>query len=504
MTYPFLFRKPKDRQAFVRAFSIQANLTKLCHVSEQAVGSMNGLRTLTMLLMMVCHVSLVEQAFDVDLDQSRESFRHHVLGPIMYNATYSVGTFFMLGAALQMLVTLIKYEEAKNKRFSPIIWLCAIANRYLRLIPMLMVTTALITEVLPYMNFPLWTYIDSTRRCPKDYWRHLLLVQNLQKINLCATWTWYLAVDFQLFLMNLPLVCLIQHRPRIGLWVLGVLLGVACVLKAWLILSYDYPPNLMLLVPIWGYDENFSRYSFEIYMRPQGWWSSYLVGLAAGYALYKYGRKREGAPPRDLPPALYWPGCLVAAILILWAVFGIHDVANGMKNRIYDAVYSGLISASWAAGWGWIVFVCQKSPRAKYLDWCLSCRPMAVLANLTYSCYLIHMPFVFGILYSYSIWMGGRPRIRATNLEMVIVVLVVMVVSWALAFVMYVVVEGPAANLQSISMKAIFKKMSKRSRSRRDVERKSDKGGKEEEKELEEFSSSSLMRPSERYPIRRI
>jgi hypothetical protein len=43
--------------------------------------------------------------------------------------------------------------------------------------------------------------------CKNNWWKNILLIQNFQPLNeICMSWTWFIAADFQLFILSIFLL----------------------------------------------------------------------------------------------------------------------------------------------------------------------------------------------------------------------------------------------------------------------------------------------------------
>lgn len=63
--------------------------------------------------------------------------------------------------------------------------------------------------------------------CKENYWKNLLFIQNWMPFeDICATHTFQLAIDMQLYIIVTPLlVWLFYKRPLVGLAIYGILHG---------------------------------------------------------------------------------------------------------------------------------------------------------------------------------------------------------------------------------------------------------------------------------------
>lgn len=80
----------------------------------------------------------------------------------------------------------------------------AIYNRYIRLTPVYAIVMIFTGAVSTFLNdtSSLYTSENSEVNCRLYWWRNLLYIQNMWPMSeMCMTWSWYLAADFQLSIM---------------------------------------------------------------------------------------------------------------------------------------------------------------------------------------------------------------------------------------------------------------------------------------------------------------
>jgi hypothetical protein len=92
--------------------------------------------------------------------------------------------------------------------------------------------------------------------------------------------SWYLACDFQLFILGPLIIFVIWKFQRLGIAFMALLMAVSCAIPGVLTGVKDWPPQNFssILVPDW-----FSEFYIRFYTRS----TPYIWGIIFGYILYK-------------------------------------------------------------------------------------------------------------------------------------------------------------------------------------------------------------------------
>ncbi|KRY21001.1 Nose resistant to fluoxetine protein 6 [Trichinella patagoniensis] len=455
--------KCTTQKQFLRHFSILQNFRRLWYLSNNQANSItciHGIKVITMSMIMLTHLICFLQSMINNIDELRKDYKASFFAQFLYNGTYRVATFFVISGALFSYSLLSRAKKRRrsdcstfqdgtitfsSRRQSMNITFCllSILNRYLRLLPVYFFTIILVVGFLPHFSdFPSWYVVDPLRQCQGEWWKNLLYINNLQHKQLCMTWTWYLASDFQLFLFHFPLVLLLISWPKLANIVMVVFLIASCLIKAILVNTYDYPPSLMLMIPIPGYNPDFASYTFDIYMRPYGWWGSYLVGLYFGYILSEW--------KRICTRKLYYNLAIIAGVLLNFScICGIYWNVNGLKNQVYDMLYAGVSPVIWGLGWVLIIGACH-SKQDNWLNRILSHPFWVPLSNLTYSCYLIHCIVIFAVIEPYARMNNNLPFLPTySHLETCSLYLLSFALSYFCAAILFLLVEAPADSIRT-------------------------------------------------------
>ena len=114
-----------------------------------------------------------------------------------------------------------------------------------------------------------WRFNRLLDNCDNNWWQHLLFINNIYPTEYkkqCLPWTWYLADDFQFFIIGLLLIILFTKNKT---W------GINITLLIWLICTII----TMIITNINDIDPTSKLYQNEIYDKPYSRIMPYLIGL---------------------------------------------------------------------------------------------------------------------------------------------------------------------------------------------------------------------------------
>ncbi|GFT38555.1 nose resistant to fluoxetine protein 6 [Nephila pilipes] len=76
---------------------------------------------------------------------------------------------------------------------------------------------------------PLWPTYDTEPRCRANWWMNLLYINNFISVyDQCMIWSWYNAVDMQLFVLSPLFIIPLIRKPRLGYALIGVFIFLSC------------------------------------------------------------------------------------------------------------------------------------------------------------------------------------------------------------------------------------------------------------------------------------
>lgn len=212
-------------------------------------------------------------------------------------AFLSVDSFFAAGG----LVTAYTYlkNHAKGVPFNiPLYYI----HRYLRLTPALAVVILIQVNLINHLgNGPLWNFYNiATVNCQKYWWSTLLYIQNYVNPNEnCVGQSWYLSVDFQLFLCSPIVLYLLTKLPKLGYSLLGLLIFLGFLSP--FLLTYYYDVDGFPFAMDQAAGENYNKhYYVQTYAR----FGPYVIGMAYGALIYKMKANNKIPPKTQVPNIL--------------------------------------------------------------------------------------------------------------------------------------------------------------------------------------------------------
>ncbi|CAG5132801.1 unnamed protein product [Candidula unifasciata] len=429
----------------IQGMSLYRNL---CHLvrksrSQGTFDCIQGMRVISLAWIVVGHCYTYGGMLDVDnlvfensaeLVETSARLSFHIVG----SAQLAVDTFFVISGCLTMLVTLRLLRRHKpGVKF----WSTFLFHRFWRLTPMYMLVLFLgMTLYEHIVQGPLKSYkLVEFEQCRHKWWAHLLYINNFYKPHSkCMTWSWFMAVDMQLFLVS-PIFIYTTHRnlrAGVGSILLLLVLGVTFAFVS----EYIHGGQFVLM------DLSFLEYWTNVYTMPWARASVFAVGLGLGVALYKHSGKPLISKRKA---ACVW--VVVTALSILLVLINHSQWKHGSKNwdQLQQSFFESLARPTWAVCMAWVIFACC-TDLGGYANVILSWRPFLVLSRLTYSLYLLHPLLIMFVVYSRRTTIYLDPA----NLSLVYNYIGNLILSFLLSAVFSLIFEMPMAAMENIFWRA--------------------------------------------------
>ncbi|CRK99548.1 CLUMA_CG012865, isoform A [Clunio marinus] len=412
--------------------------------TKDHLNCIHGLRFITLMWTIMVHTYLQyfaigENRFNRTINE--KGFLYQIIG----NATFSVDTFYFISGLLVVLLFLEaevkkalrdddknkdKEEDEKsfwNKSLSKALMM--IIYRFMRLTPSYLVIiwfTELSMKTV--YNETVFTpgLIDHVN-CKKYWWRNIFYINNFYPLSeMCLMWSWYLANDFQFFIILSVLLIISTRYLRVSLLSIGLLLVSFLITTVYMSVHYNY---------IHKVSDPFE--SFDIlYDKPWQRFSPYFMGMFTGYILHRYKK-----PPKIQNLFIINICMWILSIGILFLV--IFGVTEGQLGVVETSIYVSFGHAAWGVGLIWITLSCCWG-LAKPINSLLSYNGFFPLSRLTYCTYLIH-PTIMMIT---SFQCDGPIHLRHGTI--LTAFLGNAVISFFAAYVLSVLVESPVIRVLKI------------------------------------------------------
>ncbi|GFO39285.1 nose resistant to fluoxetine protein 6-like [Plakobranchus ocellatus] len=212
----------------------------------------------------------------------------------------------------------------------------------------------------------------------------------------------------------------------------ALLLTIHLVSNAWLVHEYNFDMF-----------RNSSEYSNKLYFRPWTRIGPFTIGLVFGYILFKTNRKV------CLNKYLVALGWLLAICIMLTITFVTYDENKELTTDPDGWPVAGkmvlemLSRPMWAIMLGWVVIACA-SGYGGFVNSILSWEGFLPLSRLTYCAYLIHATIMYYEFY------GADSSMLYTTTNLVYSFFGFYIMSYAVAFLLAVVVEAPMLGLEKL------------------------------------------------------
>jgi len=295
-------------------------------------------------------------------------------------------------------------------------------------------TSALISGPLSYIY-------DRNRYdqgCSNYWWTNLLYVNNFVPWNnnlgsTCLAWGWYMANDFQLFFVSALVLVLWKLNSNYGF-----ISAFGIVVAGWIIcivLTLVYPIHFDLIQQL---------FSDLIYTKPWARAPPYFIGVLL--ALFWISSKEQRG---HLSPFVRVIGYPVAAVLLLSTVYG--SYGNVTANFVYNwneaqtVFYIAFSRSAFVCG---LAIICYFGFRGYggIVSYFLASKVWGPFARLTYLAYLLH-PIIMVSVYS-----STETTPALTPLTISINLIAFTVASYAVAALVWLLIEKPFMNLEKFFM----------------------------------------------------
>nr|XP_015839403.1 PREDICTED: nose resistant to fluoxetine protein 6-like [Tribolium castaneum] len=304
-------------------------------------------------------------------------------------ATVSVDTFFTIGG----LVTVYTFFKSMDKgaKFNVLLFYF---HRYLRLTPAYFIMGLIHIYLLnQFGNGPMWKAVDISlvQTCKDSWWSSLLYITNYVQDGTCLPQAWYLQVDMQLFILS-PLILIPLFKwPKIGLSALGFLIIAGCVSPFVIGYVKHFKPMIFS-------NEDILEFSYDYYGATYARFGPYVIGMLAGYFLYKIKTNKLKVYLKWWQVVTLWLVFITGLVACVWAGYPLNVAKE--EDRWGNAMFFAFDRSAWAVAVVGVIFLCV-SGYGRLIDTFLSWPVFQFLTKLSYSMYLIHFT-VISVRYAVS------------------------------------------------------------------------------------------------------
>ncbi|XP_077532446.1 O-acyltransferase like protein-like [Haemaphysalis longicornis] len=425
-------------------FSAYSNARKLLAPEDKpdSLRVLHGIRFLSMTWIIFGHsYFFIEhvQPFR-GLFNGHEMYSENFFFSGIINFTLAVDSFFLISGLLVVYTNWKELTES-NGRLNVIRFLF---NKYWRMAPPLLLSLGLLFLMPVLGDGPFWNDIMGTeiRLCEKSWWSNLLFINNFwESKQMCLVATWYLACNFQFFVISVFILIPLYNWPAVGLSITFLLLLAGSIVSGVITFLLKLPPGLIFYPDL----DTVSDLVTYVYHKPYNHIGPYCVGVFLGYIIVKHRTVKV----KPLTQVVGWCASFSVGVAVLWAAYRWNAE---LPSPPVAALYAATHRVAWCIALAWLTFACVAG-QGGFLESLLSWSPFNALGNLAYMAYLVH-PLV--ILYHSS---RTRDLIYYSQYEKVYAFCGHFLITLLLSTLFYVVVEVPFTRLGSMLLRTrLFRK----------------------------------------------
>ena len=406
------FQGPKK---FLLDFAFQVNFAKATETTdkEDSLLFFSGLRFYFANLIVFYHLlSFTYRGPFVNVNQAIEystDFSHKFITIV----TYYVDGFFVF-SGIFLAVSLIPEIQRKQGRFS---WSWFIVKRFIRYSPVYFTVITFYFFIFSYLGSgPIWPLnLKVMGECDSWYWNYFYIQNFTSGDKLCCmTYTWYIAVEFQFFIVAPVFILLYLKNKNLGY--LSMFLGLLqnFIYSAVAADKNDYSPTYR-----YGYGDEYQSANFNF--MPFTRISAFIVGIAVGL-LYRKFKDLQGnnektekrlvlsdkvedlfiylVKVQNVRRGFYLAGITLMA-LVNFLPYDLDENGEDAWSKKQKVIFLTFYRFVFALGLG---FCCLPLMMGfgKPVRAFLSIKIFQIFGRLSYSLYVCHIPIVVFFLYNRS------------------------------------------------------------------------------------------------------
>lgn len=372
-------------EMITKSFSIVENLHKMGKPSsdELGLGCVNGIKALSMLLIVASHALLFMVGGPVQNTEFYESQSTQLQNAVLLNSPLLVDSFLLLSGFL--FTRLIMLEL--NKRKGQVNFLLLYIFRYIRLTPAYFAMIMMYLTWLPKLGSgPLWnSRIGIEReRCEESWWLNILYINNyIGSYKICMFQSWYLATDTQLFILAPILLYPLWRWRRVGSVILGAAVVISTIFPfAWTSIHKLDPTFLAFQDEVQDLATN--EFFVTSYVKTHMRATAYLFGILTGYLVHVMQEKEIRLS--KFQSLFLWLVSLAVGGLSMFTVTIFYHKGYEFSN-LENSLYAGLHRLGWSIFTSWLLLSCVMGYAGPLKSFFTS-RALAPISRLTYCAYL--------------------------------------------------------------------------------------------------------------------
>nr|KAG5705121.1 hypothetical protein BaRGS_030838 [Batillaria attramentaria] len=428
-----------------RCFSLYSNLPKLLDTSSAGteITCLHGIRVISCAWVILVNTVFYKALYTRNALSLLKTMKDHTFPYAVFaNGFLSLDSLFTLSGLLAGYAGCMRMASGRGQNN----WLAFVLHRYGRITPTLVILGVAYLALFPHVTSgPLWTeHAPGYDDCRSWGWMNVFLIHNLAPA-ICLPWTWFFAVDFQLFLLA-PLVLVVWNRNPRAAYILVLALVVACCVAGGLVTQYHHLPVSQYIIPdifntsgvnhTYITSTNINDFGRLYFYQAYAHAGSFLPPLLLGISLHTSNQRGSF---RKRTVLVGWAGALSGMTI---AVFSAKKelIDDNTSSVTSASLYNSLHRTLWSVCVCWVVLACSTGnggPVNAMLSW----RKWKPVSRLVFVAYLMH-PI---IILAHNACL--QQLVYTTSLSMLYLYLGVLILSFKLSLLLTLTVEMPATAL---------------------------------------------------------
>lgn len=348
----------------------------------------------------------------------------------------SVDTFFFLSGFLLAAVV------CKQKKNPMIVFVLAVIRRFIRtMAPVFFVIMCLHLTPLIVSGPDAKTFFTKVHEETHKQWLPLLL--QVQNYNFSVADTnapvfghlWYLALDFQYFLVCLPILLLLKRRPKFAVAAFTLLSLLSCAIATWQVAGTQMTPFVVVLTErlTTFLETGFYYYFYPFYHAP-----CYFTGCITFFLVAWYKEKKMSKAFQTAA----WCIAIASGLTCFFLKTPWYQTTQPTNEfgKLSLAFFDRIL---WSVCLLWVTLACAIG-RGGFLCTFLSWSAFTPLSRLAFGVYIIHLPFVQLMMYT------SRERMFFSHFFVVSFFFTVLLWSFLLSYLLFVFCEAPTGRLDKL------------------------------------------------------
>ena len=436
---------PTPSERFFDCFNVSKNFKKLFSTGSAEghdldIGVFNGIRTLSYFYVIFGHDYLVRGTTGVIAVEVEAMIQHKVM-IFVTGGFYAVDCFFFLGG---FLTAFVMTDKLRKMGPSVLNYLMLVFQRYLRIMPLYITCIFIYWKLSVLIGSGPIRYLmvnTITSQCNESWWQHLFFGDNIGFIafnsQYCFAWGWYLACDFQLFLITPFFLWLYVKNANLGKLALLTLLVV--FLAVGFVVTFV---DKIITFPLQNASPDFNWYYYMPYTRAPPYVLGLLISLI--YKELKFSQNRGFFINLILQSRIFRIAVSFIGIgIILFVTWIVTPLLTNYNAWSLDLQYTWAAISRTLFVIGLTLFLLPSLfGKNRFFKGMMNNGFFAVMARISYGGYLVQ----YIILQTASSMSKGN--FISTNLDLFYDWCATVILSSALSIILILLVEAPFVNIE--------------------------------------------------------